>query len=89
MIPFREKPNHCFVACLASCLADDGDIKLQELLVRFFSEKLRYRQSNKEEYHLVITVRHVQHIVTIDRAAEAVIPAEFEREEMTPPPLKI
>jgi len=41
MIPFRQKPNHCFVACLASCLADDGGIKLQELLVRFFGEKLR------------------------------------------------
>ena len=41
MIPFRQKPNHCFVACLASCLADDGGAKLQELLVQFFPKKLR------------------------------------------------
>ena len=48
MIPFREKPNHCFVACLASCLADDGGIKLQELLVRRFPEKLRFGQGVNE-----------------------------------------
>jgi hypothetical protein len=48
MIPFRQKPNHCFVACLASCLADDGGIKLQELLVRFFPEKLRHGQGVNE-----------------------------------------
>jgi hypothetical protein len=48
MIPFRQKPNHCFVACLASCLADNGGAKLQELLVRFFPEKLRYGQGVNE-----------------------------------------
>src|SRR6266480_5491414 len=44
MIRFRQKPNHCFVACLASCLADNGGAKPRELLVRFFPEKLRYGQ---------------------------------------------
>ncbi|SRR6266487_4116520 len=48
MIPFRQKTNHCFVACLASCLADDGGAKLQELLVKFFPEKLRHAKGIEE-----------------------------------------
>jgi hypothetical protein len=48
LIATREKPNHCFPACLASCLADDGGIKLQELLVRLFPAKLRYGKGIEE-----------------------------------------
>jgi hypothetical protein len=48
MIPMREKPNHCFPACLASCLADNGGNKLQELLVGFFPDKLRHGKGVEE-----------------------------------------
>jgi hypothetical protein len=48
MIAMREKPNHCFPACLASCLTDDGGTKLQELLVRLFPDKLRYGKGIEE-----------------------------------------
>jgi hypothetical protein len=47
MIPIKQKHNHCFVSCLASCLMDDEGKKLQEYLVNSFSLELQKDSVNE------------------------------------------